>query len=161
MKTLIGINAIFVVLLATTWGQSAHNTAVQLSDTDIQLLRSDLRADSDKVIADTMQFNESESSAFWPVYRNYARDQQVIGDDLATLVRDFDNHYEKMDDTNANDMVRRLLSIEERALNLRKEYWPKFEKALGARRAAKFYQVENELGLMMRLQLVSNIPLLP
>ena len=161
MRARIGVSATFVVLLATMWGQSAHNQAVQLSDTDIQLLRSDLRADSETVIADTMEFTESESSAFWPVYRNYARDQQLIGDDLATFVRDFDNHYDKMDDTNANDMVQRLLNIEDRALNLRKEYWPKFEKALGARRAAKFYQVEHELGLMMRLQLVSKIPLLP
>ena len=164
MRTCTCVSTTFVVLLATMWGQSAqntHNTAVQLSDTDIQLLRSDLRADIDKVIADTMDFSQSESSAFWPVYRNYAREQQLIGDDLAKLVRDFDNHYDKMDDMNANAMVQRLLNLEDRALNLRKEYWPKFERALGARRAAKFYQVENELGLMMRLQLVSKIPLLP
>lgn len=39
IRTLIGISATSVVLLATMWGQSAQNSAVPLSDTDIQLLR--------------------------------------------------------------------------------------------------------------------------
>lgn len=38
-------------------------------------------------------------------------------------------------------------------LNLRQEYWPKFEKALGAKRPAKFYQVDNRLSLLVNLQL--------
>lgn len=161
MRTLIAICATVIVLLATMWGQTEQDGAVALSDTDIQLLRSDLRADRHKIIADTMQFTPAESSAFWPVYENYARDQQMIGDDVVKLVKDFSNHYDNIDDARAKDMVQRMLNLEERGVNLRKEYWPKFEKALGARRAAKFYHVDNELGLMTRLQLVSNIPLLP
>jgi hypothetical protein len=44
---------------------------------------------------------------------------------------------------------------------LRQDYWPKFQKALGAKRAAKFYQVDNRLTLMVNLQLTSEIPLAP
>lgn len=60
-----------------------------------------------------------------------------IGDDLVKLVKDFSNHYDNMDDTNAKDMVQRMLNIEERGLNLRKEYWPKFEKALGGKKSSQ------------------------
>jgi hypothetical protein len=34
-------------------------------------------------------------------------------------------------------------------------------KALGAKRAAKFYQVDNRLSLMVNLQLAAAIPLIP
>jgi hypothetical protein len=34
-------------------------------------------------------------------------------------------------------------------------------KALGAKRAAKFYQVDNRLSLLVNLQLTSEIPLIP
>jgi hypothetical protein len=34
-------------------------------------------------------------------------------------------------------------------------------KALGAKRAAKFYQVDNRLGLIVNLQLTALIPLIP
>jgi hypothetical protein len=46
-------------------------------------------------------------------------------------------------------------------LNLREDYWPKFMKALGAKRAAKFYQVDNRITLILNVQLSANIPLIP
>ena len=58
-------------------------------------------------------------------------------------------------------MVQRMINIEDRTLNLREDYWPKFMKALGAKRAAKFYQVDNRITLMLNLELSANIPLIP
>jgi hypothetical protein len=57
-------------------------------------------------------------------------------------------------------MVQRVLNIDAKLVNLRQEYWPKFDKALGAKRAAKFFQVDNRLSLLVNLQLSSEIPLL-
>jgi hypothetical protein len=34
-------------------------------------------------------------------------------------------------------------------------------KALGAKRAAKFYQVDNRITLLINIQLAANIPLIP
>jgi hypothetical protein len=132
-----------------------------LSDTEIQLLRSDVQADKNKIIADTMQFTDTESTPFWPLYRDYARDQQVIGDDRVRLIKDYLQNYDSLDDNKAKDMVQRMINIEDRTLNLREDYWPKFMKALGAKRAAKFYQVDNRLTLLINLQLSENIPLIP
>jgi hypothetical protein len=66
-----------------------------------------------------------------------------------------------MDDAKARDMVQRLLDIDAKFTKLREDYWPKFEKALGAKRAAKFYQVDSRLSMMINLQLASEIPLIP
>jgi hypothetical protein len=54
-----------------------------------------------------------------------------------------------------------MINIEDKTLNLREDYWPKFMKALGAKRAAKFYQVDNRINLIINLQLTSAIPLIP
>lgn len=161
MKIVMALFAMCVFFVSTMSAQSPQVVVKPLTDTDIQLLRSDLSGDKKQIIADTMQFTEAESVAFWPVYRNYAHDQQVIGDDLVQLIKDFAKNYDSMDDSNAKDMVQRLINIEDRNLNLREDYWPKFEKALGAKRAARFYQVDNRLGLMVKLQLASAIPLVP
>jgi hypothetical protein len=53
------------------------------------------------------------------------------------------------------------MNIDAKTVNLRRDYWPKFEKALGGRRAAKFYQVDNRLSMMINLQLAAAIPLVP
>ena len=161
MRMQMVICVALVLLCASTSAQTANTSVKPLSDTDIQLLRSDLQSDKNQVIADTMQFTEAESTAFWPVYRDYARDQQVIGDDRVQLIKDYAKNYDSLDDNKARDMVQRMINIEDRTLNLREDYWPKFMKALGAKRAAKFYQVDNRITLILNLQLSANIPLIP
>jgi hypothetical protein len=134
-------------------------SAKPLTNADIQLLRSDVQADINQIITHTMQFTDSESTAFWPVYRDYSRDQQAIGDERVQLIKDYAQHFDVMDDAKARNMTQRLLNIDSKIVNLRQEYWPRFEKALGAKRAAKFFQVDNRLSLLVNLQLVSEIPL--
>jgi hypothetical protein len=150
-----------VVLVTTVLSaQTAEVTAKPLSDSDIQLMRSDVQSVKNDIITATMQFSDAESAAFWPVYRDYARDQQVIGDDRVKLIKDYATHYDSLDDNNAKDMVQRMINVEDRTLNLREDYWPKFMKALGAKRAAKFYQVDNRISLIINLQLTTAIPLI-
>ena len=160
MRSLTIACVLFVLMLQPAFTQTAEVTAKPLTDTDIQLLRSDLQADKNDVIAHAMQFTDSESTAFWPIYRDYARDQQSVGDERVQLIKDYAQHYDSMDDAKAKDMTQRLLNIEAKVVNLRQQYWPKFEKALGAKRAAKFFQVDNRLSLLVNLQIASQIPLL-
>jgi len=156
-----GLCALLAVTVRLSSAQSAEVSATALTNTDIQLLRSDLQADKNKVIADTMQFTDAESSAFWPVYRDYVRDQQKIGDERLEVIKDYAKNYDSMNDDKARDMVQRMINVEDETLNLREDYWPKFMKALGAKRAAKFYQIDNRITLMVNLQLASAIPLIP
>ena len=163
MRTFLAICASLVlfsaVILAQT-SQTAEPTAKPLSDSDIQLLRSDVQASKNEIITATMQFTDAESTAFWPVYRDYARDQQVIADERLKLVKDYAANYDTLDDPKAKDMVQRMINVEDKTLNMREDYWPKFMKALGAKRAAKFYQVDNRLSLIITLQLTAAIPLI-
>lgn len=152
--------ALSALMFQLAFSQTAEVVAKPLTDADIQLLRSDLQADKNEIIARAMQFTDSESAAFWPVYRDYARDQQSVGDERVQLIKDYAQHYDAMDDAKAKNMVQRLLNIDAKLVNLRQEYWVKFDKALGAKRAAKFFQVDNRLSLLVNLQLASEIPLL-
>jgi uncharacterized membrane protein len=161
MRTLMAVCALFALLIVVSSAQTAEVSAKPLSDSDIQLLRSDVQAGKNEIITATMQFTDAESAAFWPVYRDYARDQHVIGDDRVQLIKDYALNYDSMDDAKAKDMVQRMINIEDRTLNLREDYWPKFMKALGAKRAAKFYQVDNRLTLIINVQLTASIPLIP
>jgi hypothetical protein len=161
MKVIMRIvgQCILVVTMAST--QTVEVKAKPLTDTDIQLLRSDVQSAKNEVIAHTMQFTDPESKAFWPLYRDYARDQQTIGDARYHVIKDYVESYGNMSDATANNLTQRSIDIESRLVALREQYWPKFEKALGAKRAAKFYQVDNRLTLMVNLQLASEIPLVP
>jgi len=160
MQLLKAVSVIFALSLQIALAQTVEVSAKPLTDADIQLLRSDIQGDKNQIITHAMQFTDSESTAFWPVYRDYARDQQKVGDERVQLIKDYAQRYDTMDDAAAKNMVQRQLNVEAKLGNLRQEYWPKFEKALGAKRAAKFFQVDSRLSLLLNLQLVSEIPLL-
>jgi len=161
MRVLVTISAICVLLIPIAAAQTTEVSAKPLTDAEIQLARSNVQADKNDIISHTMQFTQAESTAFWPVYSQYARDQKAIGDDRVQLFKDYAQNYDSMDEAKAKDMVQRMIAIDNKTGQLRESYWPKFEKAIGAKRAAKFYQVDNRLSMLVNLQLASEIPLIP
>jgi hypothetical protein len=53
-----------------------------------------------------------------------------------------------------------MIKFEEARTKLRAEYYPKFNKAIGAKQAAKFLQVDNRLTLLVDLQIASAVPII-
>jgi len=161
MKVFVRACVLYMLVMSFARAQTVDVTATPLSDTDIQLLRSDLQTGKNHVIADTMKFSDSESSAFWPIYRDFARDQQALAAERLNVIKDYAQHLDSMNDTTAKGLSQRMFDIESKGVSMRRDYWPKFEKALGAKRAAKFYQVDNRLSLMINVQLAAEVPLIP
>ena len=136
------------------------NTGRPVTDDDIAVLRQDIQADKTEIITRNMQFTDEQSKAFWPVYRNYAHDQQVIGDQRVSLIKDYAANYDHIDDVQAQSYITRALKFEEDGLKLRKSYVAKFEKAIGAKQTAKFYQVDSRLTLLVNVQLAALLPII-
>jgi hypothetical protein len=141
--------------------QTVEVKAKPLSDADVQLIRQDVQSEKNQIITHTMTFTESEAAAFWPVYKEYAAEQHAIGTKRLNLIVDYAQNLDRLDDDKARDLSQRMLAIDDDIQSLRRRYYPRFEKALGAKRAAKFYQVDNRLTLIINLQLGSQIPLIP
>jgi len=136
------------------------NTGRPITDDDIAVLRQYVQADKTEIITRSMTFTDDQSKAFWALYRSYAHDQQVIGDQRVALIKDYVANYDTIDDAQAKSYIARALKFEDDSLHLRKEYMPKFEKAIGAKQAGKFYQVDNRLSLLVSLQLAALLPII-
>ena len=149
-----------VFMNAALLAQQTSGQVKPLTDDDIALLRADVQADKTDIITKTMQFNEAQSKAFWPLYREYANEQQKIGDQRVSLIKDYAAHYDTIDDTQADAFMTRLMKFDKDNYDLRAKYYPQFKKAVGAKQAAKFFQVDNRLNLLINLQLASLIPII-
>ena len=161
MTTLRIVLAFGLLVAASAMAQTVQVQAKPLSDDDIKLLREDVQAVKDEIITHTMQFTDAESAAFWPVYREYSREQRAIAAKRFTIIIEYAQNLDKMEDQKASSLTKRFFEVEDEAQALRKKYFTKFEKALGAKRAAKFYQVDNRLTMIMNIQLASEVPLIP
>ena len=160
MKTRGLVLAFFLLNAIAGWAQATAIVVKPLTDDDVKLLRQDVQSIKDDVIRDTMQFNDTEAAAFWPVYKQYAEEQHAIAEKRYGVIKDYAKSYDAMNDATANDLTQRMLQIEDSTQDLRKKYYPKFEAAIGGKRAAKFFQVDNRLTLIVNLQLASEIPLI-
>src|ERR1700760_239566 len=118
---------------AGTQAPADANTGRPLTDDDIAVLRQDVQAGKTDIISRSMQFTDEQSKAFWPVYRNYAHDQQAIGDQRVALIKDYAANYDHIDDTQAKSYIKRAFQFDDDMLKLRSSYEPKFEKAIGAK----------------------------
>ncbi len=152
MKKLLLI--IIALLLANT---VAYGKGV---DAYVELLKSDVRTQKVAVITEAMQFTNEESSAFWPVHREYELELSGITDDRIELIRDYVQNYDNLTDKKARELANKMFALEKRRTKLKKKYFKRFEKALSATIAAKFIQVENQISLLINLQIASELPLI-
>jgi hypothetical protein len=161
VKTPISAFALFLLSATTLTAQVVHVTVKPLTDDDIKLIRQDIQSVKDDIVKDTMQFSEAEATAFWPVYKEYAGEQRAIAEKRFNVILDYAKNADTLTNADAGSLTQRLFQVEDDAQALRKKYFPKFEAALGGKRAAKFYQVDNRLTMIVNVQLASEIPLIP
>jgi len=65
-----------------------------------------------------------------------------------------------MSDDTADSLAKRAFKIREKKLELLKDYYKKIKKATSPVIAARFLQVEYDIGLLLDLEIASDLPLL-
>jgi hypothetical protein len=125
----------------------------------VELLRSDLRSQKVAIITEMMQFSEQEDAKFWPIYRQYETELAAINDDRMALIKDYADNYASLSDQKADSLATRALDLEARRSALKKTYYDKLKPAVGPKTAARFFQVENQILLLLDLQIASSLPL--
>ena len=129
-------------------------------DVYIELLKSDMRTEKVAVITEALQLTSEESSAFWPIHREYELELSKIVDDRIELIKDYAQHYDNLTNEKAKELAKTVFELEKRRTKLKKKYFKKFEKAVSAVVAAKFIQIENQINLLVDLQIASELPLI-
>ena len=142
--------------------QAASKTKVsadQVTDDTIQLMRQDIRSERKKIVAANLPLTEDEAVKFWPVYDRYVVDHSKIYDARYALIKEYAQNYNTMTGEQANSFITRWTKTEEEMAQLRLKWMPEFEKVISPKKTAMFYQIDRRLGLMVELQLSSQIPL--
>lgn len=142
----------FLVLLAGPAG-------AQDVDGFIELLRSDIATDKTAIMTEAMEFTEAEAAAFWPEHRNYQFELEKLGDDYVAIIKDYAAAWETLTDEQAMDLTTRAFKYKADRLKLQQDYFKKFSKLIPPIKAARWAQLENQIGLLLELQVSAEIPL--
>ena len=126
----------------------------------IELLRSEMRGERTAVVTESLGMTEAQSTAFWPIYRDYERDLAALNDQRIALIKEYALAYDTMTDEMAKSFVSRAFKVREQRLALLKKYYAKVEKVLLPKLASRWAQVEDAMNSIVDLQISASIPLM-
>jgi hypothetical protein len=128
--------------------------------TYVGLLRSDLKVSKRAIIKESMQLDDKQAEVFWPLYNQYDVEQTKLGDEKLALIEAYAHDFLTMNDQKADQLANQSLKIEDQRLALRRKYHDLMKKSLPATVVVRFFQLENQIDLIVGLQIASHLPII-
>ena len=156
----------FSVVVATTLSaQEKHikdpsESQVLNTQTYIELLRTDLNTQKRQIINETMQLDDKQARIFWPIYNDFEADLDKLADEKLAMVQDYAANFLTMTNEKADELAQRVMALDDQKMALRRKYYDLMKKSLPAIVVVRFFQVENQIQLLVDLKIASNLPII-
>lgn len=149
---------LFAVIAAAFALVSALPAAALDSPDASQSLRDHLRADRKTVVEHNLPLTPEQARKFWPVYESFQRELAPIQSRANRAMLDFIST-DTLTETNARRLMDQITAADESEAKLRHSYVSKFSKAVGAKKAARYLQIEAKIRALERFDQAAVIPL--
>lgn len=126
----------------------------------MELVRSDIRNEKAIIIAQNIDFTEDEAAEFWPLHREYDLELNKLLDERLALIQRFLLRADAMTDDQAKGLAKAAFDLEARRTTLKRATFAKFGEVIPAVKAARFFQIENQLNAALDLRLAAALPLI-
>ncbi len=126
----------------------------------IELARADIRTGKMGMIASSMNLTQEQQEKFWPLYREYADEQEKLLDQRIAMLQEFASSYDQMTEEAANSIAEQSFAIQRTRTDRRERYFHKMSEILGPVLAARFIQVDSQISTLMDFELMRNTPLI-
>jgi len=147
---------------AQTPGTNAAAPAVDMGNLRafVELARSDIKTDKALIFAQNLDLSSDEAVEFWPLERDYQAELQKLLDQRYDLLVTFVKNYGSLTDQQASELATKSFDLEAQRTDLKRKYFKKLCKVLPAVKAARFFQLENQVNAAVDLQVAASLPLI-
>ena len=161
MRTTAMGKTIGVVMAAILAGGAVPAWAQDKPANNMGIVHEKLKADKKVIVASYMELTESEAQKFWPVYEEYQKDLDKMNQRLLNLLQSYAADYrnKSLTDEKAQKLLDEWIAIDNDDAKRRASFAPKVLKALPAKKAARYLQIENEYRILLRYDLAATVPL--
>ena len=112
------------------------------------------------LITEGMQLDEEQAKVFWPIYASYDAALLDLSNERLDVIADYMLDFYDLSDEKAESLLKRVFEIDQKKLDIQKEYYDKFNAVLPATLVGKFFQIDNYIDLLISLQRSETIPLI-
>jgi hypothetical protein len=143
--------------------EAARAATTDSQDTNIrayvELLRADIKTKKTAILTELMQLNDEQAEKFWPIYRDYDYELQILNDQKLAGIKEYAKNYQNMTDEKADELAKLALDLEDQRNYIKGYYYEKVRDQLGGLIAARFLQIENQMLMVLDLQIASSLPI--
>ncbi len=169
--TLAGFVAALVAFCALAQTDAGKN-AVAASAADkpdlgnlrtfVELARADIKTQKALIMAENLPMTDDEAFEFWPLHRDYETELSKLNDQKLALIQRYADLYKSktMTDKEATELANGSFDLESKKTDLKRKYFKKFQKVMPATKAARFFQIENQLNMVLDLNVAASLPLI-
>ncbi len=123
-------------------------------------VRQKIKAEKIQIITGNIFLKDDEAARFWPLFDEYLRALDQLLDERVALLQTYAAVYHKMDDKLAENLMGKVFDLEEKRTRLKRDWFKKFAKVVPRKKAAQFFQIENQVNAALDLQLAASLPLI-
>lgn len=143
-----------VLILAVSAGSFAQAVAKE----DIEIIQSVYGKSKADLVKNYMGLSGAQETEFFAVYDQYEAERKVLGQKKIQLINDYANNYSNLTDEKADQLAQANLKNNLDFDKLHSKYYSKCKKAIGAKNAAKFMQLEIYLQTTILSEIQNSIP---
>jgi len=147
-KYLVLIAVLFLTSFA--WSQSNKE--------EIDLIQAAFGRDKKAVVADFVKVSPAQKTAFWNLYDQYETQRKDLGKQRIVLLKQYAGHYFDFTSVQADAWTKQVIELQKKTDNLIAVYYTKVKMISDGIVATQFYQIENYILVMIRMQLLQNVP---
>jgi len=119
-----------------------------------------LSTERKEVFERNMDLDEQQSEIFWGVYHRYEKEKDQLEAKRLRLLGTYIEKYSSLTNDDVMKIVKQSSENQQADLALRKKYFHIYSKKLNPVAAARFMQLDDIVGMVTRLAILGNLPLI-
>lgn len=146
------------MILGAAWRLTAQITpAVAVLPTE-DLVTQIFGKNKESLLNDFLKISPLEERAFQSAFLEYETEKSPWLTERIALLKMYNEEFSSIDEKKMNSLTRQFINNDLEFGRLQMRYFRKFNKLLGATRAAKFFQLDNYLEQSTRAYLQNQLP---
>jgi hypothetical protein len=138
----------------------AAQETIEIPPEFMEALRKDVRQMRTQAMQAAIILEPGQASTFWPIYEDYQEELEEITQTRTELLRDYATMFETMSDEQAVDLGHRAMELRGEQMDLLGRYFDRIADDVSGTTAGQFYQVENQVQMLIDLQLAMEVPII-
>ena len=132
----------------------------QTDKEEIDLVQAAFGMDKKAIVADFVQLSDAQKDAFWTIYDEYETKRKEYGRERIDLLKQYAGQYMTMTSDQADEWTKKVMDLQVKTDKLIATYYEKVKGVSDGVVATQFYQIENYILAMIRMQILQEVPFL-